>query len=64
MSALWIAVLLFMAVGIVVSVTQMPRRGPAVRWVPPRWRSAMNDWYRSRGWEEPYDDMGNKRRRS
>ncbi|MGI5325022.1 hypothetical protein [Actinomadura nitritigenes] len=36
--------------------------GPAVNWVPPRLRGRVNAYYRAKGWQEPYDANGRKKK--
>jgi hypothetical protein len=53
----------FIAFCIVMVVVQMVRartHGPRVRWLPRRWRPRVSDYYRRRGWSDPYDSDGNR----
>jgi hypothetical protein len=59
-----IMMLVLLAVGFSLSLWQFKRRGPAISgWIPRRLRARANAWYRGRGWDEPYDQSGNKRQR-
>lgn len=59
-----ILMLVVLAIGLALSIWRYKQRGPAISgWVPRRWRARANAWYRRRGWDEPYDESGNKRQR-
>lgn len=57
---LWVPVAAFMAVVFVLSIVQYRRRGPAVGWVPRRFRARVNAWYLRHDLPQPYDHDGNK----
>lgn len=52
----------FMLVALCLSVYNMRKggSGPAVNWVPRRYRQGVNDRYRKHGWALPYDEDGNR----
>ncbi len=53
----------FLVVAFPLSIIRYHKRGPAVGWVPSRWRPRLNRWYTDRDWEAPYDEDGKKTRR-
>jgi hypothetical protein len=53
-------VLAFLLVAFPLSIIRYRKRGPALGWVPRKWRSKTNSWYTRHGWEAPYDADGNK----
>jgi len=56
------AVIAFMVVVLVISVIRLRRGGPgpAVNYVPRMLRPRVNAYYRSRGWQEPFDVDGER----
>jgi hypothetical protein len=56
-------VVALLLVGFPLSAWRYQKRGPALRWVPRRWRAKTGRWYSDRGWEVPYDADGNKTQR-
>jgi hypothetical protein len=59
---IWLGVFVFAAVPIVCVLVLFTRRGPAVGYVPRRWRSRLNDFYQRHGWDAPFDEAGKRRR--
>jgi hypothetical protein len=55
-------VIVFMVVVAAVSIYRMRRGGPgpAVNYVPRRLRGRLNSAYRHEGWQEPFDEQGNR----
>jgi hypothetical protein len=55
-------VIAFIVVLAAISVFRMRRGGPgpAVNYVPQRMRGRLNSAYRREGWQEPFDDEGNR----
>jgi hypothetical protein len=63
-SVLMYIVIALVLLGAVISLYRLRQGGPgpAVQgWVPRRLRGRMNSAYRRAGWQEPYDDQGNRR---
>jgi hypothetical protein len=52
----------FVAIALTLSMRRMRRGGPgpAVNYVPPPLRGAVNSYYRQRGWQEPFDANGDR----
>jgi hypothetical protein len=59
----WAVAVLVLFVGVPLSILRYRKRGPALGWVPRRWRGKTNSWYTARGWDAPYDASGKKRQR-
>ena len=61
MTIVWFAVVA-VALVVIVAAVRMRRGGPgpAVNWVPKKFRGSLNSVYRKRGWTAPYDDNGEK----
>lgn len=57
------AVLAVLIVGFPYSTIRVYKRGPALGWLPRRWRPRVSKWYLEHGWEDPYDAENNKRHR-
>ena len=53
----------FLVLGFALSLYRLRKNGPgpAGGWVPRRLREPVNRFYRENGWQEPYDDEGNRR---
>ncbi len=49
---------ILVAFGFVASVIRYRKRGPAVGYVPRRWRPKVNEWFSGHGWDKPYDENG------
>jgi hypothetical protein len=60
--AIEIVLVVFLVVGFAVSLWRVRKRGPGVRYVPRRYRQRVNAWYRGHGWDEPFDEEGNRRK--
>lgn len=58
----WVFLALF-AVLFVLSFYRLRRGGPgpAVNWIPRRFRQRLNRTYAEHGWQEPFDSAGNRR---
>ena len=57
----WVVAVLVLGVGFPLSIWRLKVRGPALGWVPKRFRQRTNDWYVRHGWAAPYDAQGRKR---
>lgn len=61
---LWliIPILILLVIGWTLSIYRLRRGGPgfAVGWVPRPLRGKLNAWSKKRGWQEPYDESGNR----
>jgi len=45
---------------VVLQVVRAQTHGPMVNWIPRRWRPHVNEYYRRKGWPQPYDEEGNR----
>ena len=58
----WVLLALFF-IGFIVTIIVRTRRGgpgPAVYWIPRRFRPAVNDLWGKRGWPLPFDGQGRR----
>lgn len=62
-NALYLVLFVVLVVLFVVTTAVRMRRGgpgPAVQWVPRVLRPRLNEHFRRRGWQPPYDEHGNR----
>jgi hypothetical protein len=59
--SVWAAFFVFAVVMVVQQVARSREHGPQVLWLPKFVRPRVNEYFRGRGWPEPYDDVGRRR---
>lgn len=57
-----VGVVILLAIGFGLSLRRLRKGGPgpAVNWVPRKMRAGLKETYRDKGWQEPFDEDGNR----